>query len=154
MKKFWYLSITLVLAFAPGCKDEVKPLSASVTVKINITYAPPNITIDVPDPDPARIAKGDTINWEVHVRTPTTPLDVTIDDFADRSGRRVDVFGDGSTYRIGGVGSSPTTRPSSKAQVVSDEEGFKYRITAVSPNGDKKVLDPRIIVSAGLVQKP
>jgi hypothetical protein len=154
MKKLWYLSITLVLAFAPACKDEVKPLSASTTVKINITYAPPNITIDAPDPDPARIAKGDTINWEVSVRTPTTPLDVTIDDFADRDGKRVDVFGDGSIYRFAGVGSSPASKPSGKAQVISDEEGFKYRITAVAPNGDKKVLDPRIIVSAGLAPKP
>ena len=154
MKKLWYVSITLLMAFAPACKDEVRPLSPPLTVKINVTYAPPNITIDAPDPDPARIAKGDTINWEVTVRTPTTPLDVTIDDFADRSGNRVDVFGDGSSYKIGGVGSSPKTKPSNKAAVISDEEGFKYRITAVSPTGDKKVLDPRIIVSAGLSGKP
>jgi hypothetical protein len=154
MKKFWYILITLVLTFAPACKDEVRPLSPPLTVRIKIAYEPPNITIDAPDPDPARIAKGDKINWVVTVRPGNLPLDVTIDDFADRSGRRVDVFGDGSTYRIEGVGSAPTTKPSSKAEVVSDEEGFKYKITAVSATGDKKVLDPRIIVSAGLVQKP
>jgi hypothetical protein len=153
MKKLWFISITLVLAFAPSCKkDEVRPLNPPLTIKISITYQPPNITIDPPDPDPARIAKGDTINWVVTVRPGTPPLDVTIDDFADRGGKRVDVFGDGSTYRIGGVGSAPTTRPSNKAEVVSDDEGFKYRITAVSASGDKKVLDPRIIVSAGLVR--
>jgi hypothetical protein len=154
MKRVLFFSIVLVLAFAPACKDEVRPLSPPLTIKINITYQPPNITIDAPDPDPARIAKGDTIHWVVTVRPGTPPLDVTIDDFADRGGNRVDVFGDGSIYRINGVGSSPTTRPSSKAAVVSDEEGFKYKITAVSASGDKKVLDPRIIVSAGLVTKP
>jgi hypothetical protein len=154
MKRFWFVSIALVLAFAPACKDEVRPLSPPLTIRIKIKYEPPNITIDAPEPDPARIAKGDTINWVVTVRPGSTPLDVTIDDFADRNGRRVDVFGDGSTYSIGGVGSAPSTRPSNKAQVVSDEEGFKYKITAVAANGDKKVLDPRIIVSAGLAGKP
>jgi hypothetical protein len=119
-------------------------------VKISISYAPPNITINAPVPDPARIAKGDKVNWVVTVTPGTPPLDVTIDDFKDSIGKAVDVFGDGSTYRFSGVGSAPTSKATGAAGIVSDAEGFKYKITAVSSTGDKQILDPRIIVSAGL----
>ena len=149
MKRALFFAITLVLAFAPGCKEERTPLAPLLDVKINLSYEPPNITIDAPDPDPATIAKGDKINWVVTV-VRGAPLEVTIDDFADSSGKRVDVFGDGSTYTFGGVGSSPVGRPSGPAGIVSGPDGFKYRITAVSSTGDRSVLDPRIIVSAGL----
>lgn len=159
MKRALFISITLVLIFAPGCKDDNKndnksnsrtPLSPPLSVKINISYEPPNITISAPDPDPAKIAKGETVNWVVTVTPGTPALDVTIDDFADSSGKRVDVFGDGSTYKISGAGSAAANKPSGSAVVVSEPEGFKYRITAVSASGDRSVLDPRIIVSAVL----
>lgn len=151
MKRALFISMTFVLAFAPACKKEnPTPVSSPLGVKISIRYEPPNITINDPAPDPANIAKGDTINWVVTVTPGTPPLNVTIDDFTDSTGKPVDVFGDGSTYRIIGVGSAPTSRPTGPAGIVSGPEGFKYRITAVSSTGDKKVLDPRIIVSAGL----
>ena len=37
MKRVLFFSIVLVLAFAPACKDEVRPLSPPLTIKINIT---------------------------------------------------------------------------------------------------------------------
>ena len=150
MKKALLILTIFVLAFAPACKKDSLSPSAAHNVKISISYEPPNITINAPVPDPAKIAKGDTVNWVVTVTPGTPTLDVTIDDFKDGSGKPVDVFGDGSTYRFGGVGSAPTTKPSGPAGIVSDAAGFKYNITAVSATGDKKVLDPRIIVSAGL----
>lgn len=153
MKRALFLVITLVLAFAPACKNgntNRSALNPPIDVDISISYLPPNITINAPFPDPAEIAVGDAVNWKVSVKPGTPPLDITIDDFKDSGGKAVDVFGGGSTYKFGGVGSTPVNKPTGPAGIVSGPEGFKYRITAVSSTGDKNVLDPRIIVSAGL----
>jgi len=150
MKKtlFTFL-IVAMLAPLPGChKRELSASGTPLNIKVVINYAPPNITINPPVPDPARIAKGDKVTWSVTVVPATSPLDVTIDGFQDTSGKNVDVFGDGSTYRIGGASSGQSAMSGAAARV-SDAGGFKYRITAVSSTGDKKILDPRIIVSAG-----
>lgn len=153
MKRALLIAITLVLAAAPACKPNDNgnrtPLNPPLNVKINLSYEEGKITIDAPDPDPASIAQGDSINWVVTV-VRGGELEVEIDDFADSTGKRVDVFGDGSTYKFGGVGSSPVGKPSGPARIVSGPQGFKYRITAAARGGEKTVLDPRIIVSAGL----
>ncbi|HJQ70370.1 MAG TPA: hypothetical protein VKA70_15440 [Blastocatellia bacterium] len=143
MKRVVLLSIALVFAFA--CEKGDDRVTGTKNVQIIIsdpTSGPLRVTAD---PDPAKIDRGEAVNWQIVYKS-GPPLDtVVIDGFQAASGA-TDPFGNGSTFTFGYMGPS-SSGPSETSGAPVKGGDFKYNITVtVSGMGTTK-FDPRLIVN-------